>query len=227
MTEDQSILYQQQPCIDSNSLDSRVFEFEKCATLMIQKLDATCAKIEQCTDNFDAIEHLKLSIAPDAASLISQGDTLVLETHGKSTHLSSKVMKIQAQLRDKFREMKFGRKQQNTEFGQNISEFAREKELVDKQFITDYLTANDNNVEKMLQKYESNEQFTLLELQKLLDDIQVKQFFNLLCHLLIYRMKLFIETNFLFCCPFFFSLEKKMIPFFGFVFFFYFSTNEM
>lgn len=46
-----------------------------------------------------------MSIAPDAATLISQGDSLVLETHGKSGNLSQIVMKTQTLLREKFREV--------------------------------------------------------------------------------------------------------------------------
>lgn len=94
---------------DPTSLSHRVYEFEKMAKWMIRKLDVTREQIQRCTDGPDAVEHLKLSISPDAATLISQGDTLVLETHGKSTELSGTVMLVQSQLRDKFREMKCGR----------------------------------------------------------------------------------------------------------------------
>lgn len=44
-------------------------------------------------------------IAPDAATLISQGDSLVLETHGKQGSLSRVVMKSQIILRERFREV--------------------------------------------------------------------------------------------------------------------------
>lgn len=54
---------------------------------------------------FSAAELLKHSIAPDAAALISQGDSLVLETHGKDRKLSQIVMKTQSILREKFREV--------------------------------------------------------------------------------------------------------------------------
>lgn len=54
---------------------------------------------------FRAIEDLKMLIAPDAATLISQGDSLVLETHGKQGSLSRVVMKSQIILREKFREV--------------------------------------------------------------------------------------------------------------------------
>lgn len=94
---------------NSISLEQRVSEFDKTAKYMIRKLDTTRQTIENCTEGPETIEHLKLSIAPDAATLISQGDTLVLETHGKSTELSATVMKTQSLLREKFREMKHAR----------------------------------------------------------------------------------------------------------------------
>lgn len=50
-------------------------------------------------------EDLKLLIAPDAATLISKGDSLVLETHGKQGSISRLVMRTQIILREKFREV--------------------------------------------------------------------------------------------------------------------------
>lgn len=94
---------------NSISLEQRVAEFDKTAKYMIRKLETTRQTIENCDEGPETIEHLKLSIAPDAATLISQGDSLVLETHGKSTELSTTVMKTQALLREKFREMKHAR----------------------------------------------------------------------------------------------------------------------
>lgn len=95
---------------NSSSLSQRVYEFEKTARYMIKKLIETRERIEQDADNCDTIEHLKMSIAPDAATLISQGDTLVLETHGSaSSELSNAVMKIQSILREKFREVQHAR----------------------------------------------------------------------------------------------------------------------
>lgn len=90
---------------NSNSLSQRVHEFEKTARYMVKKLLETREKIESATTT-DAVEHLKMSIAPDAATLISQGDTLVLETHGNaSSELSNAVIDIQSLLREKFREV--------------------------------------------------------------------------------------------------------------------------
>lgn len=89
-----------------HSLEQRVFDFDKTAKFMSKKLASTRVTIEQCNDGPQAAEHLKLSIAPDAATLISQGDSLVLETHGKSPELSNTVIQSLALLRERFREMK-------------------------------------------------------------------------------------------------------------------------
>lgn len=94
---------------NSNSLPQRVYEFEKTARYMIKKLQEARDKIEESiavNADTDTIEHLRMSIAPDAATLISQGDTLVLETHGSASHdLANTVMEIQSILREKFREV--------------------------------------------------------------------------------------------------------------------------
>lgn len=94
---------------NSDSLPQRVFEFEKTARYMIKKLQETREKIDEslaAAADADTIEHLKMSIAPDAATLISQGDSLVLETHGSSSpELATTVMDIQSILREKFREV--------------------------------------------------------------------------------------------------------------------------
>lgn len=44
-----------------------------------------------------------MDIAPDAASLISQGDTIVFETNGMPELLSQRMLDIQQELRDKFK----------------------------------------------------------------------------------------------------------------------------
>ncbi|XP_036335017.1 dystrophin, isoforms A/C/F/G/H [Rhagoletis pomonella] len=90
---------------DSAPLDQRVQTFDKMAKYMIRKMEATKEKIQKCDEGESAIEDLKLLIAPDAATLISQGDSLVLETHGKQGNLSRLVMKTQIILREKFREV--------------------------------------------------------------------------------------------------------------------------
>ncbi|XP_017846436.1 dystrophin, isoforms A/C/F/G/H isoform X3 [Drosophila busckii] len=85
------------------SLEQRVMEFNKLAKQMIYKLELTKVKIEQCHES--EADDLRLLIAPDAATLISQGDSLVLETHGKQGSISRLVMRAQIILREKFREV--------------------------------------------------------------------------------------------------------------------------
>ncbi|XP_015038386.2 dystrophin, isoforms A/C/F/G/H isoform X9 [Drosophila pseudoobscura] len=89
------------------SLDDRVREFDKQAKQMIYKLKLTKAKIEQCHES--EAEDLRLLIAPDAATLISQGDSLVLETHGRQGSISRLVMRTQIILREQFREVQQAR----------------------------------------------------------------------------------------------------------------------
>ncbi|XP_037944329.1 dystrophin, isoforms A/C/F/G/H-like [Teleopsis dalmanni] len=91
--------------MSDSSLEQRVNEFEKMSKYMIRKLETTKELIENCPDGEAAVEDLKLIIAPDAATLISQGDSLVLETHGKQGSVSRLVMKTQIILREKFREV--------------------------------------------------------------------------------------------------------------------------
>ncbi|TMW54019.1 hypothetical protein DOY81_000887, partial [Sarcophaga bullata] len=93
------------PFSNTGSLEQRVLEFEKSAKNMMTKLEKTKEKIEKSTEGEKVIEDLKMLIAPDAATLISQGDSLVLETHGKQGALSRVVMKSQIILREKFREV--------------------------------------------------------------------------------------------------------------------------
>nr|XP_036672657.1 dystrophin, isoforms A/C/F/G/H isoform X6 [Drosophila suzukii] len=89
------------------NLDDRVREFDKQAKQMIYKLKLTKAKIEQCHES--EAEDLRLLIAPDAATLISQGDSLVLETHGRQGSISRLVMRTQIILREQFREVQQAR----------------------------------------------------------------------------------------------------------------------
>ncbi|XP_059218782.1 dystrophin, isoforms A/C/F/G/H isoform X3 [Stomoxys calcitrans] len=89
----------------TGTLEQRVAEFEKSAKNMMARLDKTKERIEKNTDGERGVEDLKMLIAPDAATLISQGDSLVLETHGKQGSLSRVVMRSQIILREKFREV--------------------------------------------------------------------------------------------------------------------------
>ncbi|KAG5680611.1 hypothetical protein PVAND_010105 [Polypedilum vanderplanki] len=86
-------------------LDQRVEQFEKTARYIMKKLDQTLEQIKACNDGNSVIEHMKLSIAPDAALILSQGDTLILETHGKNSELTHKLLDIQKALRDKYKDM--------------------------------------------------------------------------------------------------------------------------
>ncbi|XP_060647975.1 dystrophin, isoforms A/C/F/G/H isoform X12 [Drosophila nasuta] len=94
------------PCGEASAptgLEQRVQDFNKLAEQMIYKLELTKVKIEQCHES--EAEDLRLLIAPDAATLISRGDSLVLETHGKQGGISRLVMLTQIILREKFREV--------------------------------------------------------------------------------------------------------------------------
>lgn len=86
-------------------LEQRVDEFEKTSRYMMKKLDKTLQQIRVCNDGASVIEHMKLSVAPDAALILSQGDTLILETHGKNTNLTQRLLSIQKELRDKYKDV--------------------------------------------------------------------------------------------------------------------------
>lgn len=96
-------------------LDQRVDQFEKTARYIMKKLDQTLEQIKNSEDGFGVIEHMKLSIAPDAALILSQGDTLILETHGKNSNLTQRLLAIQKELRDKYKDV------QNSNTSSNIS----------------------------------------------------------------------------------------------------------
>lgn len=91
------------------SLEQRVTDFEKTAKYMMKQLEKTRDMIKECNEGPAIVEQLKLSITPDAATLISQGDTLVFEAHGKSNALTKRLMMIQTTLRDKFKEVQHTR----------------------------------------------------------------------------------------------------------------------
>lgn len=102
-------VYSTKKTTNSSSLSQRVYEFEKTARYMIKKLQDTKDKIDAsivASVDTDTVEHLKMLVAPDAATLISQGDSLVLETHGNaSPEMANTVMEMQSILREKFREV--------------------------------------------------------------------------------------------------------------------------
>lgn len=86
-------------------LDQRVDQFEKTARYMMKKLDQTLQQIKECDDGSGVIENMKLTIAPDAALILSQGDTLILETHGKNSVMTQRLLAIQNELRDKYKDV--------------------------------------------------------------------------------------------------------------------------
>lgn len=87
-------------------LDQRVEQFEKTARYIIKKLDQTLEQIQNCDEgNSSIIEHMKMTIAPDAALILSQGDTMILETHGKNSNLTQRLQTIQKELRDKYKDV--------------------------------------------------------------------------------------------------------------------------
>ncbi|KAL1375898.1 hypothetical protein pipiens_017210, partial [Culex pipiens pipiens] len=99
--------------MSETSVELRVNEFDKTAKYMIKKLDQIREQLSSCGGGTNTIENLKLTIAPDAATLISQGDTLILETHGKSKTLTQRLMETQANLRDKFKSVQSFRNYQD------------------------------------------------------------------------------------------------------------------
>lgn len=72
---------------------------------MIKKLDQTLQQIQSCNDGASAIEHMRHSVAPDAALILSQGDTLILETHGKNSNMTQRLLSIQKELRSKYKDV--------------------------------------------------------------------------------------------------------------------------
>lgn len=110
-------------------LDQRVDQFEKTARYIIKKLDQTLEQIQNCDGgNSSIIEHMKMTIAPDAALILSQGDTLILETHGKNSNFTQRLQNIQKELRDKYKDV------QNANTGTSIYSDKNNKHDVDNQY---------------------------------------------------------------------------------------------
>lgn len=83
-------------------IHDRVGAFEKNAQEMVQRLLRVYVHLLGCTDD-QQVEDLKMDVAPDAASLISQGDTIVFEATGMPELLSQRMLDIQRELREKFK----------------------------------------------------------------------------------------------------------------------------
>lgn len=126
---------------------------------MMKNLDKTRDQIAACTEGVAYVEQMKLFITPDAATLISQGDTLIFEAHGKSNALTKRLMAIQATLRDKFKEVQHTRpvyldaldKSQSASNPENQTR-PKEKYCADKKFPTDLITLKTVNLEEMAPK---------------------------------------------------------------------------
>uniref|UniRef100_A0A336KZ29 CSON001198 protein n=1 Tax=Culicoides sonorensis TaxID=179676 RepID=A0A336KZ29_CULSO len=142
------------------SLEQRVTEFEKAARYMVKNLDKTREMIRQCTDGQPVVEQLKLSITPDAATLISQGDTLVFEAHGKSNALTKRLITIQTLLRDKFKEVQHTRPEfidpsvldKDSALHPENSNQPKEKYCADKKFPSDLIASKPFDLEEMAEK---------------------------------------------------------------------------
>lgn len=80
----------------------RVGSFERRAHEMIQRLLRVYVRLLGCEED-EEVENMKMEIAPDAASLISQGDTIVFEANGMPELLSQRMLDIQRELREKFK----------------------------------------------------------------------------------------------------------------------------
>lgn len=139
-------------------LEQRVEQFEKTARYILKKLDQTLEQIRECDDeSTNAVEHMKLSIAPDAALILSQGDTLVLETHGKNAPLTQRLLTIQKQLRDKYKDVQNSNTTANNghnslsmlEKSQRLdpeNQYSpKEKVFADKKFPADLLRSNSTS----------------------------------------------------------------------------------
>lgn len=134
-------------------LEQRVEQFEKTARYILKKLDQTLEQIRECDNETNAVEHMKLSIAPDAALILSQGDTLILETHGKNSMLTQRLLTIQKELRDKYKDVQNSNTTANGHSQLSMLEKSqrhdpenqyspKEKVFVDKKFPADLLRSN-------------------------------------------------------------------------------------
>jgi GTPase involved in cell partitioning and DNA repair len=89
---------------------------------------------------------MKLSIAPDAALILSQGDTLVLETHGKNSSLTQQLQAIQKELRDKYKDVQNSNTINMLEKNHNVdpeNQYSpKEKVFADKKFPVDLLRSS-------------------------------------------------------------------------------------
>lgn len=110
-------------------ISDRVGDFERNAQDMIQRLLRVYVLLLGCEDD-QQVEDLQMEIAPDAATLISQGDTIVFETKGMPELLSQRMMDIQNELREKFKRVQYYRRSRSDAAKPTMNEFReREREL--------------------------------------------------------------------------------------------------
>lgn len=86
---------------EKSGLVKRVQSFHSKAVTMISRLESAIEKIDDSSVNKSFVETLRLS----CAELISEGDTLVLDTHGRHNDLSQVVMQNQTILRDRYSQL--------------------------------------------------------------------------------------------------------------------------
>jgi hypothetical protein len=124
-------------------LDQRVDQYEKTARYMLKKLDQTLQQIKDSDDSSGVVEHMKLSISPDAALILSTGDTLILETHGKNADLTQRLLTIQKELRDRYKDVQnsntLNMLEKNHKVDPENQYSPKEKVFADKKFPVDLL----------------------------------------------------------------------------------------
>lgn len=110
-------------------ITDRVGAFEKNAQEMIQILLRVYVQLLGCEDDQE-VDDMKMNIAPEAASLISQGDTLAFEANGMPELLSQRMLDIQRELREKFKRVQMFRRSGSEKSRPTTSDYKeREREL--------------------------------------------------------------------------------------------------
>lgn len=134
-------------------IDQRVDQFEKTARYMMKKLDQTLQQIMESDETSGIVEHMKLSIAPDAALILSQGDTLILETHGKNPILTQRLQTTQKELRDRYKDVQNSNTINMLEKNHNLdpeNQYSpKEKVFADKKFPVDLLRSSSTSSIKL------------------------------------------------------------------------------
>lgn len=112
-------------------------------------------QIQASDEDPNTIEHMKLSIAPDAALILSQGDTLILETHGKNSVLTQRLLAVQKELRDKYKDVQnsnttdMSMLEKNHNLDPENQYSPKEKVFADKKFPVALLRSSSNSSVKL------------------------------------------------------------------------------